>query len=177
MRHILPCEEFAGAYLDMCREYKAFGEDFYSTIDSLDKAFARIQREKEFAQGIVPDGKVLNIAYWFIDDRGERVVGTGRLRPALNERFNQLGGHIGYDVRPAERRKGLGTRILADMLSEARAAGLDRVLITCDETNLGSIGVIENNGGLLENSRVDGEGLWHRRYWIDLGLARAGAGT
>ena len=48
----------------------------------------------------------------------------------------------------------------------ARAAGVDRVLVTYANDNVGSSRVIEANGGRLENI-VDIEGQPLRRYWID----------
>ena len=42
-------------------------------------------------------------------------------------------------------------------------SGLARVLITCAEPNTASRQVIENNGGILENT-LNSE----RRYWVDL---------
>ena len=52
-------------------------------------------------------------------------------------------------------------------LGEARKLGLTRVLLTADSDNTGSIGVIEGNGGLMEDERHDGSGPY-RRYWIEL---------
>jgi predicted acetyltransferase len=47
--------------------------------------------------------------------------------------------------------------------------GLSRVLVTCDEDNVGSIRTIEKNGGVLEDV-ITGPDLDapKRRYWIDL---------
>lgn len=47
--------------------------------------------------------------------------------------------------------------------------GLERVLITCDESNVASIRVIEKNGGVLSDTREMGPGRPRkRRYWITL---------
>jgi len=40
-------------------------------------------------------------------------------------------------------------------LVEARKLGLSRVMLTCDDTNLASIKVIENCGGKLEKNHRD----------------------
>ena len=55
-------------------------------------------------------------------------------------------------------------------LEKAKELGIDKVLITCDDDNIGSQKVIENNGGLLENkvqNNVNGEIITTRRYWIN----------
>jgi len=71
-------------------------------------------------------------------------------------------------VLPQHRRRGCATEILRQSLIIARAEGVDRVLVTCDEDNAGSRIVIESCGGQLESvvNSPDG-GPPKRRYWID----------
>jgi predicted acetyltransferase len=98
-----------------------------------------------------------------------RIVGRVAIRHELNAFLLRLGGHIGYVVVPEFRRRGYATRILRHALDIAhRRLGIDRVLVTCDEDNVGSIKTIEKNGGVLENV-VDGPDLPvpKRRYWFD----------
>jgi predicted acetyltransferase len=102
---------------------------------------------------------------------GKRIVGRTSIRHALNPSLLRVGGHIGYVVVPEFRRRGHGTTILALSVRIARdRLGLERVLVTCDDDNVGSIRVIEKNGGVLENI-VTGPDLDKpkRRYWIDTG--------
>jgi len=100
---------------------------------------------------------------------GGDLVGRASIRHWLNSWLEQWGGHIGYCVRPNFRRRGYATEILRQSLQIARAIGLDRALITCDEDNVASATVIERCGGLLENivSAETGSGS-KRRYWVDL---------
>jgi predicted acetyltransferase len=101
---------------------------------------------------------------------GSRIVGRASIRHSLNEFLERVGGHIGYVVVPEFRRQGYATAILRLSLEIARAKcdGADRVLVTCDDDNVGSIRTIEKNGGILENV-VSGPDLKpKRRYWIDL---------
>jgi predicted acetyltransferase len=79
------------------------------------------------------------------------------------------GGHVGYAIRPSERLKGYGTRLLALTLDKAREMGLGRVLVTCDTDNFASVRVIEKNGGVLENQVISNRsGKMISRYWIAL---------
>lgn len=104
--------------------------------------------------------------YWILDETN-RIVGMSRLRHTLTEQTLYRGGHIGYYVRPCERRKGYATAILARMLQEADQFHLPAVLLTTEADNLGSISVIEANGGRLEDERIDPRtGRPFRRYWI-----------
>ena len=101
---------------------------------------------------------------------GARIVGRASIRHRLTAHLERVGGHIGYVVVPEFRRRGHATAILRLALQIARdRLGLDRVLVTCDDDNIGSIRAIEKNGGVLENV-VTGPGLDtpKRRYWFDL---------
>jgi predicted acetyltransferase len=106
--------------------------------------------------------------------KGSRIVGRVSIRHMLNDFLQRAGGHIGYVVVPEFRRQGHATEILRQALHIAHEQlGIDRVLVTCDEDNVGSIRTIEKNGGILEDI-VSGPDLERpkRRYWIEV---RAGA--
>ena len=98
-----------------------------------------------------------------------RIVGRVAIRHRLTPALERVGGHIGYVVVPEFRRHGYATAILRDALRIAREQlGIARALVTCDDDNVGSIKVIERNGGILE-SVVSAPDLDRpkRRYWID----------
>ncbi|GLZ78602.1 hypothetical protein Afil01_34090 [Actinorhabdospora filicis] len=96
----------------------------------------------------VPEGWVPCRSLWWTD--GEEYLGRITLRTPLPEKIRRQVGHVGYDVRPSARRRGHATAMLAALLPVAAEAGLTEVTIICAEDNLGSIGTIEANGGLLE---------------------------
>jgi len=75
-------------------------------------------------------------------------------------------GHIGDSIRPSERRKGYATAMIGLALKEAKALGIDRVLMCCDKENIGSAKSIMKNGGVLENEVVV-DGVVEQRYWIE----------
>ncbi len=102
--------------------------------------------------------------------RDGRIVGMLNLRYELNESLLQTGGHIGYSVRPSERRKGYATQMLRQALQICQSMGIDPVLVTCAEDNAASAGVIKKCGGMLENTVFDEEDQeMTQRYWIRLG--------
>ena len=84
----------------------------------------------------------------------------------------QFGGNIGYGIHPKYWKQGYGTMALKLGLEKAKEIGLkDKVLITCDDDNIGSCKIIEKNGGILENkieNRDDDEVFLTRRYWVKL---------
>ena len=126
--------------------------DFLGTID-------------DYATGRrIPEDRVAS-ALLVADVDGE-IVGRISVRCALNEFLLARGGHIGYAVRPAYRRRGYASEMLRLGLALANARGIDPVLVTCDDTNAVSAAVIERAGGRLESLFVDDDGTRIRRYWI-----------
>lgn len=97
-----------------------------------------------------------------------RIVGTLQIRHKLNDFLIGYGGHIGYGVRPSERRKGYAGEMLAQALDICRELGIAKVLVTCDYDNIGSARTIIKNGGILENEVPQKDGTILQRYWINL---------
>jgi predicted acetyltransferase len=122
----------------------------------------RQQSDRSVAVG---EGRVHATHWWIVE--ADNYLGAIDLRHYLNAFLLDVGGHIGYSIRPSFRRRGLATWALGAVLPEARALGLDRVLVTCDDDNIGSARSIERNGGVLEDARTTNAGI-KRRYWIDL---------
>lgn len=104
---------------------------------------------------------------WFLVDEEGKILGAVNIRHRLNDYLLSIGGHIGYGVRPSERRKGYASVMLALALEKARELRIDRALVTCDKENIGSARTIQKNGGILENEVPD-ERRITQRYWIDL---------
>jgi predicted acetyltransferase len=115
----------------------------------------------------LPENRVRMSWFWLL--RGDRIVASSRLRHELIPVLLLDGGNIGYEVRPSERRRGVGRELLRLTLNEARRIGLRRVLLTTETTNLGSIGVIFANGGVFTDTSVSpNTGRTLNRYWIAL---------
>lgn len=114
----------------------------------------------------VPANFVTASLFLLTDDSGA-VLGALHIRHRLNERLLFSGGHIGYGVRPSERRKGYAETMLSLALPEAKMLGIDRALVTCDKSNTASARTILHCGGVLENEVLEnGEPV--QRYWIEL---------
>jgi predicted acetyltransferase len=90
-------------------------------------------------------------ATFLVADVDGRIVGRTSIRHRLNDALEREGGHIGYGVLPAYRRRGHATAILRASLRLARGLGITSALVTCDDDNVGSRTVIESCGGVLES--------------------------
>lgn len=117
----------------------------------------------------VPSHFVPATQYVYLRKSDNRIVGMIQIRHELNEYLHNFGGHIGYSVRPSERRKGYAGRMLAEFLPVCRRMGLGRVLVTCMTGNVASRRTIMKNGGVYENTVFDPEDQSNtERYWIKL---------
>ena len=158
-------EEFLRAHRATSPEVPSFLH--YYEDDMPFRRYLEVLAEQEHGVSLPANHVPSTFLFAFV---GHRIVGRASIRHSLNEFLHRVGGHIGYVVVPEFRRQGNATEILRQSLHIARdRCGLHRVLVTCDDDNIGSIRTIEKNGGVLENV-IDDPGLDKpkRRYWIEL---------
>ncbi len=117
----------------------------------------------------VPSDRVPATQFIYVRETDKRVVGMLQLRHYFNPYLEKYAGHIGYSVRPSERRKGYATAMLRDALPYCRELGIRDVLISCIVGNEGSRRTILNNGGVYESTVHEPElNRDLERYWIHL---------
>ena len=105
--------------------------------------------EKIHNNVIIPD-KVWGKSYtYLVFNDNKKLVGMLSIRHDLPDELVQKYGHIGYGVRPSERRKGYATKMLSYALKECKKLGLNKVILGCYKQNVGSAKTILKNGGKL----------------------------
>ncbi len=164
-----PSVEWQASFLGALAEFHAEGVLLNYDLTELRRdfpAFVHLIIGYSRGEGL-PDGFIPSTDYWLIDE--DEFIGRVSIRHELTEGLRRIGGHIGYQIRPSKRRRGYGTQILALALPKAHDLGLTRMLVTCDETNIGSRKIIEANGGVFENAVDLDDGSPRKlRYWIQL---------
>lgn len=159
--------EYKAQLCDMMEEWLGEEQDFSpyairkNDYHDFDTYMEKLE-VKDSENGLVPES-----VFFCLDLDKNRFVGAVAIRHYLNERNCRGGGHIGDGIRPSERRKGYATAMIGLALCECRKMGINKVLMTCDKTNIGSAKSIMNNGGVFEyefeeNAEVE------QRYWITL---------
>lgn len=155
--------------MDYLSEWVRSGEEIipYSsrplerTFDQILQDTAAMEKEETCPPNLVPG------ATYYLINEVSTILGALNLRFRLNDYLLQFGGNIGYGIRPSARKRGYATKMLALSLEYAKENGLDRVLVTCDKSNISSAKTIIRNGGVLENEVLE-DGELVQRYWINL---------
>ena len=172
MKLILPTEAYAG-------EYGRYRQEFLDNGDSMDGA-GPMRRMPDFHEWLaytescrdkktLPEGKVQATLFLYVRESDDKVVGMIQVRHYFNEYLEKYAGHIGYSVRPSERRRGYAKRMLHDTLPFCRSIGLEKALISCIDTNEASRRTILANGGVYESTVYEPEEKVNlERYWITL---------
>ena len=136
--------------------------DQYDDFDAWLANIRKLSRPETTPAGYVPATEYLAL------DEHEHLVGMTNLRHHLNDYLLTYGGHIGYSVRPSERKNGYATQMLRLTLEKAKERGIDRVRICCDHYNVASARTIRANGGVLEDEAYDSQDeMLTQRYWIE----------
>lgn len=168
---VLPTVTVRASFLEAMAEFVAEGASQSQTSAWIDVHGEKWHTEEGFAafvEAVLADRHVdtprlewhvpcTNL--WLVD--GTTYLGRISIRHELTDFLREVGGHIGYDVRPSRRRQGHATTMLRAALPWAHDLGIDPALVTCDESNVASTRVIEAAGGVLEDVRGA-----KRRYWV-----------
>lgn len=138
--------------------------DGYTFEEALDRCLK--MEDEEYAKSV---GRCQSRTFLLIRENDNKIVGTINVRWNLNEAMLRFGGHIGYGIRPTERRKGYNKINLYLGMLEAKKVGLEKVILDCDVNNLGSDKTLKALGGKLERTEVDpSDGILTNVYWFNV---------
>lgn len=167
---IKPTVELKEEYLSFYKEWLECKENMVPWVIQKDPSNfeAMVQFLKDNEQGInLPEGWVPDSTFWLIN-QDKRILGAVNIRHQLTTFLLNSGGHIGYGIRPSERRKGFATKLLSLSLVKAKELGIRKALVVCDEQNTGSFKTIFKNGGVPDTDFIEEDGNIIKRFWIEL---------
>lgn len=172
LRLIEPTMEYANEIL-------SFRQEFLDCGDSMDgsSSLKKFERAEDWLEKLqcykhretVPPGRVPATQLICIRESDGKLVGMIDVRHMLSDYLRDFGGHIGYSVRPSERRKGYAAWMLQNVLPYCKSLGIDDVLVTCLADNEGSRRTILRNGGVYaETVQEPQEDVLLEKYWIHI---------
>ena len=157
-------------YLIYIKEWEDSGEKIVPMASARAEVsfddFLKRMRERETDE-IREKGLVPATLYFLVDEKN-KICGALDIRHELNEYLEKFGGHIGYGIAPSERKKGYAKIQLKLALEKTKKIGLKKVLITCDDNNIGSAKTIEACGGIYNDTLADAEANRIKRYFVEV---------
>lgn len=166
-----PAADMESAALNYKKEFCQAGEMVIhgdAMLDSMDYDLWLKQTLENWEKETVHDNWVQSSTFFVVRESDGRIIGMIDIRHTLNDFLAAYGGHIGYSVRPSERRRGYAANMLQMALAYAKSIGLDRVMLACNQDNEASQRTIVKCGGKLEREFVDTDGKIVQVYWIAL---------
>lgn len=162
MQFIKPNVTYHSQYREMLDEWLADGSriapwTLHLPYASAEDFAALVARCEEVERGENIGDFAPNSTWWLYDEERDKLIGACNLRHWLNDTDGQLWGHIGYGIRPSERRKGYAALALQTMLQEAKARGLNEVLLGAYSSNIGSWKTMERCGARFLRSVLEDE--------------------
>lgn len=144
---------------DIAQEENGFINSVHGKTFEEFKAWLEDSNRLSLETGLIDGWKVPTTICWlYIDDQP---VGMGKIRHFLTKQLQEVGGHIGYVIRGAERNKGYGKIILRELLNQASSMGIDSVLLTIRKNNIYSVKVaLDNEGKIIRENE--------KRYYIEI---------
>ena len=162
---IFPTKEYESDAMEYREEHIVNGEKSIQGDCGLDCAENYDEWLKKINDAL--NHEIFSIIFFAVRKSDKKLIGNINIRyPYLD--YVQIHGHIGYSVRPSERRKGYATKMLTLALEYCATAGLDKVLLTCDKSNIASSKTIMKCSGVLESEEIQNNGEIVQRYWIEL---------
>ena len=168
-----PTLEYKEEVLKMCNELSECKDEYpFEGAGRLDKLLNKSYEEwlkdceaDKTIEMINPNWS--NCTNYLLVDENNHVYGFSQLRHSLKGNLVNIGGNIGYVIRPSERKKGYATIQLQLLLDKAYELGLDKVLVTCRDNNIGSRKTIEKCFGEQDTSVPSRyPGIMELRYWV-----------
>ena len=175
---VKPTIELEDEVLEYMQEHYDSGEIEVHASSLLDKMDSYIEwlksLEKNSKKETVDKNWTVSTQFLGVRQSDKKIVGMVSIRHELtNDFLRNYAGHIGYGIRPKERRKGYVTQMLGLALDYCKnELKLEKVMLACNKENDGSRKTIVNAGGVLEKEYKTDNGEEIQIYWIKLNKNR-----
>lgn len=160
-------KEEAILYINEFYEFKSAINGVGSLHKYLDNYEEWLNKLQEDYNQIPNEDRVPSRTYFLIRNTDNKIIGMINIRLTLNENLKKHGGHIGYSIRPSERKKGYNKINLYLGLKVCQKYGIEKVLLDANKNNIASWKTMEDLGGVFINEFID-DGNIMKRYEINV---------
>lgn len=156
--------------IDFINEFNLYNSGIHGVggldryLDKYEDWLIKLEQDKK---QVPSEERVPARTFFLVRESDNKIVGMVNIRLTLNDYLKRTGGHIGYCIRPTERRKGYNKINLFLALLECQKYGIKEVLLDCDKINLGSSKTMQALGGILISEYYE-DGLLEQKYSIDV---------
>lgn len=160
---VKPSIKYRKQYVEMMQEWEPESKIYIAPWPlklayKTEKEFLEmIEKLESRSKGLIDDDCPLSDTYWIYKEDGDKLIGAINIRKFDEKHKLDIWGHIGYGIRPSERKKGYATEILRQAKNVCKNMGLDKIMLACYEWNKGSEKVMINNGGVLKDTIIEDE--------------------
>lgn len=172
LKLIIPSKEYEEQAKEYIQEFIDYNSKIHGVsslnkyLDNYDEWLTKLEKDRHIKSS---EERVPSETFMLIRESDNKLLGIINIRLDLNSTLLQHGGHIGYGIRPTERKKGYNSYQLFQALVFCNKKNIKKVLITCDKNNIASAKSIQKFDGILENEIIDPtDGELIQRYWIDV---------
>ena len=109
LKHIKSNKNYEKEAIEYIKEFYKYNSkingvnEIYKYLDNYDEWLLKLEKDRN----IIPnEEKVPSETFFLLREKDNKIIGIINIRLALNEKLKKFGGHIGYSIRPTERRKG-----------------------------------------------------------------------
>lgn len=152
LKFVTPTKEYEEQAFEFINEFYEYSSQINGVgglnryLNDYDGWLLKLEDDRTRVQS---EEKVPALTFFLVREHDNKIVGIINIRLALIERLRKFGGHIGYSIRPTERRKGYNKINLYLALLICQKHGIKEVLMGCGKDNLGSAKTIKALGGIL----------------------------
>mgnify|MGYP004531149769 FL=1 len=168
-KHVKPQIEHERQAIEYINEFYKYNSKINGVggLDNyLDNYSTWLQKLDEDIKRKPTEEKVPSETFFLIRKNDNKIVGMINIRLELNENLKKIGGHIGYSIRPEERKKGYNKINLYLGLKECQKHGIKEVLMDCDKDNIGSAKTMQALNGVLIKEWYDKQKDRTIQYYI-----------